>query len=284
MSAEHDGWYDSADGLRLFYRHHGATASGLAVLCLPGITRNSRDFEDLAAHLAARHPVICPDFRGRGHSARDPDWRNYQPRTYAGDVLRLLDHLRIGRAAFIGTSLGGIVSTLVAAADGGRVAGIVLNDIGPEIGPAGLARIMGYIGRAAPVADWDEALAQAREIYSAAWPDLDDAKWRRLVRRSYREDDDGVPVLDMDPMIGEAARSVGTGLDDPWQLFAALANTPAMLLQGELSDILTDEIVTRMRERKRDLRHVVVRGRGHVPLLDEPECIAAIDHFLAGIR
>jgi len=222
-------YYRSTDGLDLAYRHYGRDADGLPVVCLPGITRNSRDFEDLAATLAARRPVICPDFRGRGFSAHDPEWRNYRPPTYVRDVLTLLDTLDVARAAFIGTSLGGLVSMLLADASRDRVAGIVLNDIGPVIGPEGLERIKGYIGRAAPVATWDEAVSQAKEIYEIAWPGLSAADWQRIVRRAYREDASGRPVLDMDPMVGDAARTVGTGIEDPWALFRGLAGLPLRL-------------------------------------------------------
>lgn len=276
-------YYESDDGLRLFYRHFGSAHDTLPVFCLPGITRNSRDFEDIAEHLAQHYPVICPDFRGRGFSDRDPQWQNYQPLTYVRDMQRLLDALAIPRAAFIGTSLGGLVSTALAHRAPLRVAGVVLNDIGPEIGAQGLERIKTYIGRVPPVKSWDEAIEQAQALYGDAWPGLSEQEWRRVVRRSYREDESGVPVLDMDPQIGEAARKVTTSLDDPWTIFAALRDKPTLVLHGEMSDILTDGIVAKMLERKPDLHHVKVRNRGHVPLLNEPECVAAIDNFLDGL-
>ncbi len=283
MSGGELRYFRSDDGLDLACRVYGGDRAGLPVLCLPGITRNSRDFEDLAPHLAARGPVYCPDFRGRGLSARDPEWRHYVPPTYVDDMLRLLDAFGLERAAFIGTSLGGLVSMLLRERAPARVAGIVLNDIGPVIAPEGLERIKGYIGRLPPVADWDEAAAQARELYGIAWRGLSDADWRRLARRGYREDDAGRPVLDMDPMIGEAARRAGTSFGDPWQAFAALDGLPLLVLQGEHSDILTADIVAAMREHKPDLEHVVVANRGHVPLLDEPEALAAIDEFLEAL-
>jgi len=276
-------YYRSTDGLDLAYRHYGRDADGLPVVCLPGITRNSRDFEDLAATLAARRPVICPDFRGRGFSAHDPEWRNYRPPTYVRDVLTLLDTLDVARAAFIGTSLGGLVSMLLADASRDRVAGIVLNDIGPVIGPEGLERIKGYIGRAAPVATWDEAVSQAKEIYEIAWPGLSAADWQRIVRRAYREDASGRPVLDMDPMVGDAARTVGTGIEDPWALFRGLAGLPLLVLRGETSDILTAGILADMQSALPDLEAVVVPDRGHVPLLDEPEALGAIESFLEAL-
>ncbi|MBT8097731.1 MAG: alpha/beta hydrolase [Woeseia sp.] len=277
-------YYDSEDGLRLFYRYYGSEHPTLPVFCLPGITRNSRDFEDIADHLADRYPVICPDFRGRGFSERDPQWQNYQPMTYVKDVQRLMDELAIPRAAFIGTSLGGIVSTALVHLATERVAGVILNDIGPEIGAKGLERIKTYIGRVPPVKNWDEAIAQAQSLYGDAWPGLTDKQWQHLVRRSYRENEKGVPVLDMDPQIGEAARKVTTSLDDPWKIYEALENIPTMVVHGALSDILTDEIVEKMQKHKPDLQHVLVKNRGHVPLLDEPECVAAIDKFLEDLN
>ena len=284
MTPYSEAHYQSDDGLSLYYRHYAAGRQALPLICLPGITRNCRDFEELAVHLSSRHPVITPDFRGRGFSARDSNWGNYRPRTYVDDTLCLLRLLGIKRAAFIGTSLGGIVSMALAAEWPALVAGIVLNDIGPQIGTAGLERIKGYIGRAEPVTNWDEAVHTARNTYELAWPGLSAADWQKLARRSYRENAAGVPELDMDPMIGEAARSIGTGLDDPWQLFDALHGIPTLLLQGELSDILTDEIVTRMCEHKADLQHVKVQNRGHVPLLDEVDSLGAIDDFLEKLQ
>lgn len=280
MSASRLEYYASEDGLELACRVSDDEQGGTPVICLPGITRNSRDFEELAPRLAEHGPVYCPDFRGRGFSARDPDWRNYHPRTYVGDVRRLLDAFDIERAAFVGTSLGGLVSMLLALEAPARVACIVLNDIGPVINPAGLDRIKSYIGRMPPVANWPQAAAQARELYGPSLPDLDDDDWLRLARRGYREDAAGQPVLDFDPMIGEAARKVGAGLDEPWTLFEDITGIPMLVVQGELSDILTDDIVAGMRQRKPDLEHVVAANRGHVPLLDERDVLPAIERFL----
>lgn len=283
---DHDGatFYKSHDGLNLFYRSNGDNKSGIPILCLPGITRNSRDFEDIAEHLASAHRVIVVDFRGRGFSDRDTNWRNYHPQTYVDDVVRLLDHLDLNRVILLGTSLGGLVSTILSAQHGDRVAGVILNDIGPEIGAAGLERIKSYIGKMPPVRSWDEAAAQAEEIYGHAWPGLSDDMWQRIARRGYRENDDGVPELDIDPAIGDAARTVGTGLIDPWKMFDGLATLPLLVIQGATSDILTDDIVSAMKARKPDLQHLKVANRGHPVLLDEPECIRTIDTFVGEIN
>lgn len=280
MTGHREHTYMSRDGLTLFYREYGESNGGVPIVCLPGITRNSRDFEDIAAHLGTHYRVLALDLRGRGFSEHDSNWRNYHPQTYVDDVMTLLDHRKFDRVILLGTSLGGLVSTVLTKQHGERVVAVILNDIGPEVGAAGLERIKTYIGRMPPVASWDEAVAQARDIYGHAMPGLSDDQWRRLVRRGYREDEHGVPRLDMDPAIGDAARKVGAELDDPWVLYSGFDDKPLLVIQGELSDILTDDIVERMRARKPDLEHVKVANRGHPPLLDEPECIAAIDSFI----
>lgn len=273
-------YYESSDGLRLFYRDYAEHRSDLPVLCLPGLTRNSRDFEDLAAHLSGRRRVLSPDLRGRGFSEHDPDWRNYHPGRYVADVVTLIDHLAIRRVIVIGTSLGGLIAMGIGLEHPSRLAGAVLNDIGPEIAAEGLARISAYTGRLPPVRSWDAAVAQTREVYGAWWPGLDDAAWQRMARRAYREDPEGVPVLDIDPAIGRAVRELGPQAGDPWLAFDALSSVPVLVLRGELSDILSTDILARMRARNPDLVAVTVPRRGHVPLLDEPESIAAIDRFL----
>jgi pimeloyl-ACP methyl ester carboxylesterase len=271
--------WTSLDGLELFCRvYEGARPEAPAVLCLPGLTRNSRDFEALALHLASRDRVVCPDLRGRGLSARDPNWHHYQPATYVADLLGLMPVLRLGRMAIIGTSLGGLLAMILASVVD-TVAGIVLNDVGPRIEPAGTARIKGYVGQMPPVGSWAEAVAQLRAIYSSAWPDLSEEMWATLARRSFREDASGTPVLDFDPNLGVAIRAAPETTPDLWPLFSAL-RTPILVIRGALSDILSAATVERMQREKPDLVSVTLPNRGHVPLLDEPESLAAIDAFL----
>lgn len=277
-------WRPSADGLELYNRYYDAAgATAPAVVCLPGLTRNSRDFESLAAHLALSYRVVCPDLRGRGRSARDPKWQNYHPGTYLSDVAALLTQLGLTRVAIIGTSLGGLLAMLLPSVRPGLVAGIVLNDIGPEVDPVGAARIRGYAGRLPAVHTWNEAVAQLRTVFEAAWPDLPDDAWSRLARRSYTEDDSGRPVPDVDPNIGEAFRAAPAAAGDLWPVFAALGNIPILAIRGALSDILSEPTFVRMQRERPDLISLTVANRGHVPLLDEPECMRAIDGFLGGL-
>lgn len=278
---DHD--YTSNDGLRLYYREFGADNPGTPVICLPGLTRNSQDFASTAERIGVSRRVLTPDFRGRGRSAWDPDWKNYHPASYVQDTLTLLDELAIREIIVVGTSLGGLCAMGLAAVRPGLVAGVVMNDIGPEINPAGVARIQSYTGRLTPVKSWDDAVQQTRDVYGMWLPGLDDAGWLAMAQRAYREGDDGIPVLDFDPAIGRAIRDLPPGEADPWALFDALADTPVTLLWGVDSDILTLKIVDAMQARKPDLKVVPVANRGHAPLLDEPECVAAIDQFLRDV-
>jgi pimeloyl-ACP methyl ester carboxylesterase len=284
MGAIAERWFESADGLRLYYRDYAAGQAGrLPVLCLPGLTRNSRDFAHVARRLQAGRRVLCVDLRGRGRSQHDPNWQNYHPGTYLGDIARLLDDAGVERCVYFGTSLGGILTMLTAALQPGRVAAAILNDVGPEIDPVGLARIASYVGRFPPARTWDEAVALVRATYEATLPGLSMEQWAEYARRSY-SDVDGAPHLDMDPNIGEAVRAApAAAAPDLWPFFAALKPVPTMVLRGATSDILSHATVERMQREKPDLVRVEVPDRGHVPLLDEPAAVAAIDAFLATV-
>jgi len=278
-------WFDSHDGLRLFSRvYAGPAAEAPVVVCLHGLMRNGRDFEDLATHLAARHRVIVPDVRGRGLSARDRNPNNYQIPVYVKDVQALLAGLGAVRVRIVGTSMGGLVAMVLAATQPKLVAGIVLNDVGPKIEPAGLERIRGYAGKGPATRNWAEALAQVRSAYGAAWPDLSDERWERIVRLSYRENARGVPELDADPRICEPLQdNKAAAAPDLWPLWGVIARIPMLAIRGAHSDILSASTLERMQRSRPDLRTVTVANRGHVPLLDEPECVAAIDEFLASV-
>jgi pimeloyl-ACP methyl ester carboxylesterase len=277
-----DRYFTSADGLRLYYRDYPAAGQGrLPVLCLPGLTRNCRDFESSALRIQRTRRVLCPDLRGRGRSQYDPNFLNYHPGTYVGDLARLLADAGADQVILFGTSLGGILSMLLAATTPQVPGAVILNDIGPEVAPEGLQRIAGYVGRHGPVRNWHEAAEQMRSMYGVAMPDAGDADWLEFARRSYSEVN-GVPVLDVDPGVGEAVRAAPAGAaPDLWPVYAALGPLPALAIRGELSDVLSAATFDRMQREKPDLQRLTVARRGHPPLLDEPECVAAIDRFLA---
>ena len=274
-------WFDSQDGVRLFSRVYAAPrADAPVVLCLHGLMRNSRDFEDLAPHLATRYRVIVPDVRGRGLSARDPNFSNYQIPVYINDLLRLAAGLGVPRASIIGTSMGGLMAMVLAARQPQLVARIVLNDVGPELDGQGLERIRRYAGKSPPVESWDQAIAQVRSIYGSVWPGLSDERWERIARRSYRANAHGMPEADADPLIAAPLQDNATAAPNLWPLWGALAKFPILAIRGAHSDILSRVTLARMQREKPDLEVLEVANRGHVPLLDEPECLAAIDEFL----
>jgi pimeloyl-ACP methyl ester carboxylesterase len=276
-----DYYYHSADGLPLYARIYPARkAGGLPVLCLPGLTRNSRDFTALAEHMSERHEVIAADLRGRGLSARDPDPSHYKLSQYVEDAWSLLDSRGVARVVIVGTSLGALVG-MVMATRPDRIAGVVLNDAGPELDLAGLLRIGSYAGKLPPVRNWDEAAAQAKAVHEKALPDLTDAQWMEYARRNYRENTHGVPVPDMDPQIAAGFMQPAISPFQMWPLWAQITGVPMLVIRGGLSDLLSAATVERMRREKPDLEHVTVPNRGHTPLLDEFECLEAIDGFLS---
>jgi pimeloyl-ACP methyl ester carboxylesterase len=281
-----DFFYRSTDGLQLYCRVFESNAADAArerptIVCLPGLTRNSRDFIELAMHLRARFLVLAPDLRGRGRSSYDPHWENYQTNSYCADIAELLRAQNVRHAVIIGTSLGALLAMLIALRQPDIVRGIVLNDAGPEIDPAGARRIAAYVGKQVRVTSWEEAAAQARGTYEAALPGLSDEQWLDYTRQSYREREDGIPVPDSDPNIGLLFRAGEATPPTLWPVFAQLLALPMLVIRGAMSDILSPATVERMALEKPDLQQLVVANRGHAPLLNEPACVAAIDDFLA---
>jgi pimeloyl-ACP methyl ester carboxylesterase len=272
--------WSSGDGLSLYYRDYPGSAERPPLLCLHGLTRNSRDFEQIADRYAGEFRVIALDFRGRGQSDRDPSSANYVPNVYANDVLGLLNALGIHQAIFFGTSLGGLVTMIVAALEGGRIAGSILNDIGPDIDPEGLRRIGSYVGTSARFRDWDEAAAHVAALGGGLPARFTQVDWLRIARQLCREQDGGV-VLDYDRHIADAFKVEPSATPfDMWPLFRALAARPVLVLRGEFSDLLTAETTQRMAGAGTDVEVVTVPGVGHAPWLDEPEVTAALDRFL----
>lgn len=285
MSAFEEYFYSSRDGLRLFARDYPHPDPAATILCLHGLTRNSADFEDLCAALNDDYRLIAVDQRGRGQSASDPNPDNYNPLVYSRDMFDLLDGLGIDEVIVIGTSMGGIISMVMATMDSSRFRAVILNDIGPVIDPAGLDRIRAYVGKHDPVAHWADAEAQVAARNAIAFPDYGAADWQRFARRLYREDASGRPVVAYDPAIAASLsdRTEAPAAPDLWPAFSTLEAVPMLVVRGETSDILTPACVREMRRRHPDLDTVEIPGRGHAPMLDEPAAVAAIRHFLAKV-
>jgi pimeloyl-ACP methyl ester carboxylesterase len=274
--------YAAPDGLTLFCREYAPEDPARTVVCLPGLTRNSRDFTALARHLAERYRVLTPDLRGRGQSQWDTKIANYHPTVYYQDIVKLLTEQVQQPAAIIGTSLGGILAMSLAAYSSDRIAGIVLNDIGPELAPEGVARISSYVGARAVPGSWAAATEQAKANYGQAYPDFEEANWIAYAQASHRERDDGMVIADYDPGIGEALRATSGKPFDMWSIYAAI-RVPVLAIRGTRSDLLSVATFDRMVTEKPALVRIEVPNRGHVPLLDEPGALAGIDAFLGGV-
>lgn len=279
------------DDLTLYARDYPPLApqTGAPVICLHGLTRNSRDFEVIAPRIAALgRRVIVPDMRGRGQSANDPDPAHYVPAVYAQDVVKLMDDLGVPKAVFIGTSMGGLITLVIAATAPDRIAASVLNDVGPQVNTSGLTRIASYVGNVQPVATLQEAAAAVRSTNGSAFPDKldDDAFWLAFARRTFRARDDGQFELDYDPLIALAFADFDADAPAPdlMPYFQALANKPVLSVRGEHSDILTAEGAERMRNASERVEAITVQGRGHAPALDEPDAWDAILDFLARVE
>jgi pimeloyl-ACP methyl ester carboxylesterase len=274
--------YTSPDGLSLHYVEYGG-GNGTPVLCLPGLSRNGRDFAELAVSLCHERTVYCLDFRGRGQSEWDPDPSRYTPPVYVGDVMTLLDALALNKVILIGTSLGGIVSAGLCQTVPHRIAGVVLNDIGPVIDPAGLARIGQYVGTATVWPNWDEAVAAIRLINAPIYPDFTEAQWLAFAKQTCKQNKDGSVVQDYDPAIAQAfGRDDAAGLD-LWPLFETLKSVPGLLIRGALSDLLSAKTAEEMTNRLPELKLITVPNRGHVPTLTEPHAAVAIETFVARV-
>jgi len=273
-------WY-SAEGLRLHYRNYDGPLEKPPILCIPGLTRNARDFEPVADRYAGEWRVICIELRGRGSSEADPDPKRYTPSSYVADILKLLDQLGIADAVFFGTSLGGICTMLLASTDADRIAGAMLNDIGPEIDQSGLDRIGGYVGRDTRFDSWDEAIRLLAERNGDVFPRWEAGEWERFAHRIMYEAADGIR-FQYDMRIADRFRAATEGpAGANWHLYEALAGRPVTILRGDRSDLLAQDIAERMVERlPGDAELVVIPDVGHTPNLEEPEARAAMDRLL----
>ncbi len=280
-------YFDSPDGLRLHAKSYGPKGASLTVLCMHGLTRNHKDFEPLIDALPDRYRFIAVDTRGRALSDRDPHPENYTPVTYAGDMAALLDRLGLKRVALIGTSMGGLVSMIMAKAMPDRISGIVMNDVGPVLDKAGLDRIANYAGRTEPFDSWQAAADAIAYVQGDIFPDYGPDAWMAFARRTCREGEDGRVHLDYDPAITRTVGDVRPGFFTRramWKLFRSTRSEPLLVIRGETSDILSQKTADKMTRIHPDAQLVTVPAVGHAPILDEPEAVSAISTFLARLE
>ncbi len=291
-----EGTVTAQDGKRLYYRDYGPETRGPRVgnphigspvpaVCLGGLTRNSADFHRVASRLArAGRRVVCPDYRGRGQSDYDHNWRNYAPKGLVYDLGVMLTALGIGHVVVIGTSLGGLLAMGLAAARPTAVKGALLNDVGPELNLAGAERVRDYVSRDHVHPDWDSAVADLKTMMpDLSVPEPQDDNWLRIAQTTWRRGADGLLHYNYD--INVARTLVDPrAVPDLWPLFRALGRVPVAVVRGADSDLLLPETVERMvAARGGDLITATVPGVGHAPNLDEPESREAIDALLARV-
>ncbi|QZH75313.1 MAG: alpha/beta hydrolase [Erythrobacter sp.] len=283
-----DGSWKSGDGLTLHYRDYAGRDDRPPILCIPGLTRNARDFEPVADAFAGEWRVICADLRGRGDSDYAKDSASYTPANYVSDIAALFEQVGLEKVVVMGTSLGGIVTMLLAAQDPGRFAGVVLNDIGPDIEESGLERIRDYVGQGRSFPTWMHAARSLKDTSALAYPDFTMPDWLRLAKRLMVVGGSGRIAFDYDmhiadpfahagPVEGEAAGA------NMWPAFEALAGRPVLALRGELSDILSAATHSRMAATLPDCEAVTVPRVGHTPTLEEPEAQSAIARLLGRV-
>ena len=275
-----DRYWNSRDGLKLHYRDYAGPGDRPPLLMLHGLTRNARDFEDVADRYAGEWRVIAVDFRGRGLSEWDKDSSRYSPLVYAADVLQLLDALGIASAVFLGTSLGGLVTMMVAASAPQRIAGVMLNDVGPELDLSGIDRIKSYVGKHVLFSDWQEAADQLQSRAADVHPAYGKEEWMRFAKRACRETENGVE-FDYDMAIADPFHEANKGeAPDGWPYYRNLAGRPVLVLRGEYSDLLPEAAAARMASEIDDVEVVTVPKVGHAPDLSEPASVEAIDRLL----
>jgi pimeloyl-ACP methyl ester carboxylesterase len=292
-AAWRDIMFTVRDGLRLSARHYPAIGGPLPndqrrrpVVCLAGTTQNSQAFDDLAMVLSQAgtlaRDVYTLDYRGRGRSDHDSDWRNYTPYFEMLDVLDFFAMERLHDAALVGTSRGGIIAMIMGAVRPAAIGAVVLNDIGPTIEASGWMRQMGRVGRIPIPKSWDEAARYVRELEKDDHPRLTEGQWSRLARQRYFERN-GVPAPSYDASISRAfsLNSISSGVPSLWPQFRSLCRVPLLSLRGEISDVLSEKTVGEMESVHPRMRSVVVPGQGHAPLLSDELSTDAILLFLA---
>ena len=285
MAAWSDGYWWSNDGLRLHYRDYAGPAERPPIICIPGLTRNARDFEGVADRLAGEWRVICVELRGRGESAYAKDPMTYVPLTYLQDMEALVRELGLTRFILFGTSLGGLITMLLSMSDNKRLAAAMINDIGPVIVERGLERIRGYVGRSHSWPTWMHAARHFSEMLGDVYPDWPLDQWLVFAKRTCKLTPNGRVTFDYDMRIAEPFKvpggATGFGL---WRAFEGLKGVPSLVVRGGLSDLLDEDTVAKMLAENSAMETVTVPRVGHAPTLDEPEAVEAIGRLLARVE
>lgn len=270
-------FFTASDGRRLYFED---TGNGTSVLCLAGLTRNTQDFASLTPHVKDLR-MIAMDYRGRGQSDYDPDYMNYNIIRESQDSIELLDHLGLDKALVIGTSRGGLIAMALAASHRERLAGVILNDVGPVIEPTGIARIMEYVGKPPVSKTYDEAAQILKQALEPQFPGVPLTVWRKHAEAQYRETADGL-ALRYDPALRTALieQAAAGAPPDLWDLFDALRSIPTGVIRGANSDVLGAATLAEMHIRHPNLVSAEVPDRGHVPFLDEPQSLELIRKVL----
>lgn len=282
-------YFTARDGLKLYARHyppsdHVLGSATRPVVCLAGITRNSRDFHVFAKTLAndpvRPRSVYTIDTRGRGRSAFDPNWKNYAVPIEMLDVLDFLTLRSLSKVALVGTSRGGIIAMVMAAAQPSALGCVVLNDIGPVIEPDGLSRIAGYLGRTPLPHSWADAARMVKDMNSKQFPRMSDADWAAIAAQFFNEAN-GKPATGYDPHISNSLSVLDGPMPALWPQFEAMKRVPLMVLRGENSDILSAATVEEMRRRHPQITTHTVRWEGHAPFLRDQHTIGEVNSFIA---
>jgi pimeloyl-ACP methyl ester carboxylesterase len=286
MPEYREHFYQSSDDLQLYARDYACIGKQRGViLCMHGLTRNSADFEPIIDTLRAHHRVITADQRGRGRSAYDPNPANYNPTNYVTDMFSLLDSLELKHVILFGTSMGGLMAVMMKAIQPERFTAMIINDICADINPAGLQRIMSYVGTQQDIDNWSDAVVEVKRLNAGIFPNMDDAGWLAFAQRIFIDSPSGGLQLNYDPAIRQplAANQDNAAPPDLWPVFQAASDSPIMLIHGELSDLLVQSGVDKFKSLAPNLNYLKVKGVGHAPLLDEPEVAPAVKQFLADL-
>lgn len=288
MSEFTEHTFTTEDGIELEYRDYVATGEGrsVPVICLHGLTRNMRDFEEVAPKIASLgFRTITPSQRGRGGSGCDYDPSRYNPDQYTSDMIALLDELDIPNAVFVGSSMGGIITMLLSEREPSRVRAAILNDIGTELDPVGVTRIMGYVGEAHTFDSWEEAAAHCRNGNGFAFPnETSDEYWMAFAKRVCRKTVLNRITYAYDLAIAIPTQSAHAQVPDYTNSFSTLRQKPVLLVRGQTSDLLAPTTVEKMKSIHPKLQFIEVENVGHVPFMSELDAWPHVASFLDAIE